>query len=151
MLWSYWTFPFKSTGGVTRDHFHQFDISTTAKIWRDTSEIFDIESKVLSFSGLTAILGPVWCSGGSTNGRVTRDPCQISISTGGCVTRDCRFERNTTVVSHRQTPQQFWCLCLACCTRDYISKRRNLVSDQVWVQNLIPIFQFSTNQCWIGG
>jgi hypothetical protein len=33
-----------------------------------------------------------------------RDPCQISISTGGCVTRDCRFERNTTVLG----------LCLKC-------------------------------------
>jgi hypothetical protein len=42
-------------------------------------------------------LSPVWRSVGSTNGCVTRDPCQISISIGGCVTRDCRFERNTTV------------------------------------------------------
>jgi hypothetical protein len=49
---------------------------------------------------LQAILSPVRRSGGSTNARVMRDPCQISISIGGCVTRDCRFERNTTVSRH---------------------------------------------------
>jgi hypothetical protein len=34
---------------VTRDPKNQFDISTTAKIWRDISEIFDIETKILAF------------------------------------------------------------------------------------------------------
>jgi hypothetical protein len=43
-------------------------------------------------------------SAGSTTGRVTRDPCQISIATGGCVTRDCRFERKSTVFVTRRLP-----------------------------------------------
>jgi hypothetical protein len=43
---------------VTRDPKNQFDISTTAKIWRDTSEIFDIESKILAFLGLTGNFEP---------------------------------------------------------------------------------------------
>jgi hypothetical protein len=38
---------------VTRDPKNQFIISTTAKIWRDTSEIFDIITKILAFLGLT--------------------------------------------------------------------------------------------------
>jgi hypothetical protein len=41
-----------------RDPKNQFDISTTAKIWRDTSEIFDIESKILTFLGLTGNFEP---------------------------------------------------------------------------------------------
>jgi hypothetical protein len=44
---------------VTRDPKNQFDISTTAKIWRDTGEIFDIESKILVFWVLQVILSPV--------------------------------------------------------------------------------------------
>jgi hypothetical protein len=43
---------------VTRDPKNQFDISTTAKIWRDTSEIFDIERKILAFLGLTGNFEP---------------------------------------------------------------------------------------------
>jgi hypothetical protein len=42
-------------------------------------------------------LGPVWPLGGSTEARVMCDIDQSSWSTGGCVTRDCRFERNCTV------------------------------------------------------
>jgi hypothetical protein len=49
----YCSISFKSTLGVMRDQKNQFDISTTAKIWRDTSEIFDIKSKNLAFLGLT--------------------------------------------------------------------------------------------------
>jgi hypothetical protein len=37
---------------------NQFNISTTAKIWRDTSEIFDIETKILDFWGLTGNFEP---------------------------------------------------------------------------------------------
>jgi hypothetical protein len=55
----YCSISFKSTLGVTRDPKNQFDISTTAKIWRDTSEIFDVESKILAFWVLQAILSPV--------------------------------------------------------------------------------------------
>jgi hypothetical protein len=40
-LQKYWGFSFKSTGGVTRDPFFEFDISTPAKIWRDTPQNFD--------------------------------------------------------------------------------------------------------------
>jgi hypothetical protein len=54
----YCSISFKSTLGVTRDPKNQFDISTTAKIWRDTSEIFDIESKILAFLGLTGNFEP---------------------------------------------------------------------------------------------
>jgi hypothetical protein len=50
----YCSISFKSTLGVTRDPKNQFDISTTTKIWRDISEIFDIETKILAFLGLTA-------------------------------------------------------------------------------------------------
>jgi hypothetical protein len=35
-----------------RDPKNQFDTSTTAKIWRDISEIFDIGTKILAFLGL---------------------------------------------------------------------------------------------------
>jgi hypothetical protein len=34
-----------------RDPKNQFDISTTAKTQRDTSKIFDIESKILGLTG----------------------------------------------------------------------------------------------------
>jgi hypothetical protein len=37
--------------GVMRDPKNQFKILTTAKIWLDTSEIFDIETKILAFWG----------------------------------------------------------------------------------------------------
>jgi hypothetical protein len=37
---------------------NQFDISTTAKIWRDTSEIFGIETNFLAFLGLTGNFEP---------------------------------------------------------------------------------------------
>jgi hypothetical protein len=43
---------------VTRDPNNQFDISTTAKIWRDSTEIFDIETKILAFLGLTGNFEP---------------------------------------------------------------------------------------------
>ncbi|KAJ7920096.1 hypothetical protein B0H13DRAFT_2319876 [Mycena leptocephala] len=61
---------FKSTPGVTRDPFNRFDISTLAKILRDSSKNFDFRRKNFAFFG------------GSTNRRVTRDPYQISILTG---------------------------------------------------------------------
>jgi hypothetical protein len=41
-----------------RDLKNQFDISTAAKIWRDTSEIFDIETKILAFWGVTGNFEP---------------------------------------------------------------------------------------------
>jgi hypothetical protein len=44
--------------GVTRDPKNQFDISTTVEIWRDTSEIFDIETKILAFLALTGNFEP---------------------------------------------------------------------------------------------
>jgi hypothetical protein len=47
----YCSISFKSTLGVTRDPKNQFNISTAAKIWRDTIEIFDIETKNLPFFG----------------------------------------------------------------------------------------------------
>jgi hypothetical protein len=50
----YCSISFKSTPGVTRDPKNQFDISTTAKIWRDTSKIFDIGAKIWAFLCLTA-------------------------------------------------------------------------------------------------
>jgi hypothetical protein len=43
---------------VTRDPKNQFDISTTVEIWRDTSEIFDIETKILAFLALTGNFEP---------------------------------------------------------------------------------------------
>jgi hypothetical protein len=43
---------------VTRDPKNQFDISTAAKIWRDSSEIFDIETKNLAFLGLAGNVEP---------------------------------------------------------------------------------------------
>jgi hypothetical protein len=43
---------------VTRDPKNQFDISTAAKIWRDTSEIFDIEMKIFAFLGLPGNFEP---------------------------------------------------------------------------------------------
>jgi hypothetical protein len=46
----YCSISFKSTLGVMRDPKNHFDISTTAKIWRDTSEIFDIGTKIWAFS-----------------------------------------------------------------------------------------------------
>jgi hypothetical protein len=55
----YCSISFKSTLGMTRDLKNQFDISTTVKFWCDTSEIFDIESKILPFLGLTGNLSPV--------------------------------------------------------------------------------------------
>jgi hypothetical protein len=54
----YCSISFKSTPGVTRDPKNQFDISTTAKIWRDTSEIVDIGTKILAFLRLTANFEP---------------------------------------------------------------------------------------------
>jgi hypothetical protein len=41
-----------------RDPKNQFDISTAAKMWRDTSEIFDIETKFLAFLSLTGNFEP---------------------------------------------------------------------------------------------
>jgi hypothetical protein len=42
-----------------RDLKNQFDISTAAKIWRDTSEIFDIKNENLGFFlGLTGNFEP---------------------------------------------------------------------------------------------
>jgi hypothetical protein len=41
-----------------RDPKNQFDILTTAKIWCDTSEIFDIETKFLAFLALTGDFEP---------------------------------------------------------------------------------------------
>jgi nuclear transport factor 2 (NTF2) superfamily protein len=46
---NYCSISFKSTLGVTRDPKNHFDISTTAKIWRNTSEIFDIRTKIWAF------------------------------------------------------------------------------------------------------
>jgi hypothetical protein len=67
---------------------------------RDTSKISAFEPEILPFLPFFFFLGnlgPVWPLGGSTEPRVTRDTDQSSWSTGGCVTRDCRFERNCTV------------------------------------------------------
>jgi hypothetical protein len=50
----YCSISFKST----LDPKNQFDISTTAKIWRDTSEILDIETKILAFLGLKGNFEP---------------------------------------------------------------------------------------------
>jgi hypothetical protein len=55
-----------------RDPKNQFDISTTAKIWCDTSEIFDIESKILAFLGLTGNFEP-----GVTLGRFDKRPHDV--------------------------------------------------------------------------
>jgi hypothetical protein len=54
----YCSISFKSTPGVTRDPKNHFDISTMAKIRRDTSEIFDIETKIWAFLRLTANFEP---------------------------------------------------------------------------------------------
>jgi hypothetical protein len=54
----YCSISFKSTLGVMHDPKNQFDISTTAKIWRDTTEIFDIKMKILAFLGLTGNFEP---------------------------------------------------------------------------------------------
>jgi hypothetical protein len=41
-----------------RDPKDQFDISTAAKIWRDTCKIFCIETKILAFWGLAGNFEP---------------------------------------------------------------------------------------------
>jgi hypothetical protein len=41
-----------------RDSKNQFDISTTAKIWRDTNKIFDIQTEILAFGGLAGNFEP---------------------------------------------------------------------------------------------
>jgi hypothetical protein len=56
--YDYCSISFKSTPGVTRDPKSHFDISTTAKISRDTSEIFDIGTKIWAFLRLTANFEP---------------------------------------------------------------------------------------------
>jgi hypothetical protein len=79
-----------------RDHFHQFDILTSAEIWCDTLQNFDIRSEILSFCSSQAILDPVSRSRGSTEASVTRDPNQNSTSRES-VTRDCRIEGKNPV------------------------------------------------------
>jgi hypothetical protein len=68
---------------------------------RDTSQIFDIQTRNFGKFRLFGILGPLFGamsrSGGSTKTRVMRDLDQISTSTQGCVMCDCRFDRNSTV------------------------------------------------------
>jgi hypothetical protein len=49
---------------------NQFDLSTAAKIWHDTSEVFDIETKILAFLGLTGNFEPC-----VTLGRFAKRPC----------------------------------------------------------------------------
>jgi hypothetical protein len=78
--------------------------STPAKILRDgPPEIFDIRTrnspKIRLFGVLRPLLEAMSHSGGSTKARVTRDLDQISTSTQRCMTRDCRFDRNSTVWS----------------------------------------------------
>jgi hypothetical protein len=54
----YCSISFKLTLDVMCDSKNHFDISTAAKIWRDTSEIFDIETKFLAFLSLAGNLEP---------------------------------------------------------------------------------------------
>jgi hypothetical protein len=70
----YCTISFKSTLGVTRDPKNHFDISTIAKIWRDTSKIFDIGRKIWAFSCPTTNFEHCVMLGGSTIAGVMRDP-----------------------------------------------------------------------------
>jgi hypothetical protein len=94
----YWTIPFKSTGGVTRDPFYLLDISAATEFFPWHLENFGIWTENFAFFAFlfifTGNLGPL---GGSTEAQVMRDIDQSSWSTGGCVMHDCRFERNCPV------------------------------------------------------
>jgi hypothetical protein len=65
----YWGFSFKSTGGVTRDPFFKFDISTPAKIWRDTPEISAFPTKISAFLCLSGHFSCAVTSGRFDKGR----------------------------------------------------------------------------------
>ncbi|KAJ7922054.1 hypothetical protein B0H13DRAFT_2655795 [Mycena leptocephala] len=54
----YWIISFKSTWGVTRDPIYLFDISTRAKILRDSSQISTNRNKILAFFHPPGNFGP---------------------------------------------------------------------------------------------
>jgi hypothetical protein len=62
-------FSFKSTGGVMRDPFLKFNISTPAKIWWDTPKISTFPTKILAFLRLSGHFSRAVTSGRFDKGR----------------------------------------------------------------------------------
>jgi hypothetical protein len=138
----YCIFKFKTIRGVTRDPFNRLDISTPAQNLCDISKNLRLRRK-FAFLHFPDKIGPMPCLGGLPKGRVTRDPYRISISTGGCVTRDCRFERKNTV------PQVSG--CIRPCSMLLVSFQMKSDCPIILLRNLAPSAGLCNALAWWSG